>query len=216
MDDSGPVEDVARVGDAQRRFVSAITSVQFDPTAPCALPGWTIGHLLAHVARNADSHVRRAEAAERGEVVEQYTGGYAGRAAEIEAGASASVAEMVDDVRRSGDELAEVWERLSRSAWAMTTHDVGGRSRPLRSLPGRRWQELEVHLVDVQLGVTYRDWSDDFVAAWLPHLRTSLASRLPTGARPPGSDDFGDTRDELAWLYGRLRRDDLPTLVGWG
>jgi len=207
---------VARVDDAQRRFVSAITSVQFDPAAPCALPGWTIGHLLAHVARNADSHVRRAEAAERGEVVEQYAGGYAGRAAEIEAGASASVAEMDDDVRRSGNELAAVWERLSQSAWAMTTHDVAGRSRPLRSLPARRWQELEVHLVDLQLGVTYRDWSDDFVAVWLPRLRASLATRLPSGTIPPVSDDFGDTRDELAWLYGRLRRDDLPTLVGWG
>ena len=149
-------------------------------------------------------------------MVEQYTGGYAGRAAEIEAGATAPVAALIDDVRRSGDELADVWERLSRSAWAMTTHDVAGRSRPLRALPRRRWQELEVHLVDLQLGVTYRDWPDDFVAVWLPQLRASLATRLPSGAIPPASDDFGDTRDELAWLYGRLRRADLPTLAGWG
>jgi hypothetical protein len=128
----------------------------------------------------------------------------------------ASVAELVDDVRRSGDELALVWERLSPSAWSMTTHDVAGRSRPLRALPGRRWQELEVHLVDSQFGVTYRDWSEDFVSMWLPQLRASLATRLPSGSRSPVSGDFGDTRDELAWLYGRLYREDLPTLVGWG
>ena len=29
----------------------------------------------------------------------------------------------------------------------------------------------EVHLVDLGIGVTYRDWPADFVAAWLPRLR---------------------------------------------
>lgn len=31
--------------------------------APSRSPGWTVGHVLTHVARNADSHVRRTEAA---------------------------------------------------------------------------------------------------------------------------------------------------------
>ena len=58
-----------------------------DVRSPSLLPEWTVGHVLSHVARNADSHRERAEAAAAGEVVEQYVGGYAGRAAAIELGA---------------------------------------------------------------------------------------------------------------------------------
>ena len=88
---SRPSEDLARVEAAQRRF-DDVGAVIDDATArrPTALPGWTLGHLLTHVARNADSHVRRAEAARRGEVIEQYVGGWEGRTAEIEAGATRS------------------------------------------------------------------------------------------------------------------------------
>jgi maleylpyruvate isomerase len=37
--------------------------------SPSRLPGWTIGHVLTHVARNADGHARRLAAALRGENV---------------------------------------------------------------------------------------------------------------------------------------------------
>ena len=60
-----------------------------DPALPSLLPGWTRGHVLTHIARNADSFVRVLEAARRGEVVTQYEGGVDGRNADIEAGAGA-------------------------------------------------------------------------------------------------------------------------------
>jgi maleylpyruvate isomerase len=92
---------------------------------------------------------------------------------------------------------------------------VGGTRRRLDDLVLRRWQELEIHLVDLDIGITHADWPDEFVAFWLPRVRPSLAGRLPDGASapPPGSIDDGD---ELAWLYGRLRRADLPELAPWG
>ena len=72
-----PNEDIARVGDAQTRFDAVIAGLTDDDARRASrLPDWTVGHVLAHVARNADSHVRRAEAATRGEVVEQYPGGW--------------------------------------------------------------------------------------------------------------------------------------------
>ncbi|MET0910545.1 MAG: maleylpyruvate isomerase N-terminal domain-containing protein, partial [Ilumatobacteraceae bacterium] len=46
-----------------------------DAELPSLLPGWTRGHVLTHIARNADSFVRLLEAAGRGEVVTQYAGG---------------------------------------------------------------------------------------------------------------------------------------------
>ena len=89
---------------------------------------------------------------------------------------------------------------------------VGG-SDPC-ALVGRSWQELEVHVVDLGVGVTHRDWSDDFVAVWLPRLREGAADRLAAGAELPIPGAV-DEHDELAWLYGRLRRDDLPELAPW-
>ena len=205
-----PDKDIARASGAQARFDAAIAGLTDDDVRRASsLPDWTVGHVLAHVARNADSHVRRVEAAARGEVVEQYPGGYDGRAAEIEATAHRPAAELIDDVRTSGAAVLSAWASAPEGAWDGVTTDVGGRERPLWQLVGRRWQELEVHVVDLGVGVTHRDWPDDFVDVWLPRLRGHFGDQVPA--------DLGlDERDELAWLYGRLTRDDLPVLPPWG
>jgi maleylpyruvate isomerase len=92
---------------------------------------------------------------------------------------------------------------------------VGGTQRRLDELVSRRWQELEIHLVDLDIGVTHRDWPDEFVAFWLPRVRPTVPGRLPDGAAAPASGTI-DERDELAWIYCRLRRADLPELASWG
>lgn len=204
-----PHEDVARVADAQSRFDAAIAPLHDDDMRrPSSLPDWTVGHVLAHVARNADSHVRRAEAAARGEVVEQYPGGFEGRAAAIEAGAHRPADELIADVRTSGAAVLAAWRAMPDAAWDGMTIDVGGRRRPLWQLAARRWQELEVHAVDLDIGVTYSDWPDDFVTVWLPRLRERYRDA-------PAVRVELDEREELAWLYGRLARPDLPVLPPW-
>lgn len=204
-----PAEDIAHVADAQARFDAAIARLTDDDVRrPSSLPEWTIGHVLTHVARNADSHLRRADAAARGEVVEQYPGGYEGRAAEIDAGAGRTATEMIDDVRVTGAAVLDAWRAAPDAVWDAITTDVGGRKRPLSQLPARRWQELEVHVVDLDIGVTYADWPDEFVAVWLPRLRTHFGAQAPaiTGLT---------AHEELAWLYGRFSRPDLPVLPPW-
>jgi maleylpyruvate isomerase len=205
-----PQEAIARVVRSQQRFDLAIAPLDdADVRRASTLPGWTVAHVLTHVARNADSHTRRTEAAARNEMVDQYPGGFEGREAEIEAGANRSSRELIDDVRVSAETMETAWRTAPSGAWTNVTRDVGGRERPLHELILRRWQEVEVHLVDLGIGVTYRDWPDDFVAEWLPRLRRFFADRPET---PAGLDE----RDELAWLYGRLQRDDLPVLPSWG
>lgn len=211
-----PQRELDRVDDAQRRFVAVVTELDdADLRRASLLPGWSAAHVVAHVARNADSHRRRADAAARGEVIDQYPGGFAGRAAEIERSAACDRAELVDDLVTSATRLDAAWRAVPPDAWDVISRDVSGRERALHELPGRRWQELEVHLVDLGAGVTPRDWPPDFVAAALPTLRRTLEARLPAGASvpPPG---MLDDRDELAWLYGRLDRPDLPELAPWG
>jgi maleylpyruvate isomerase len=210
-----PSEDLDRVADAQRRFLAAIAGIDDAVVAaPSLLPGWTVGHVLTHVARNADSHRRRADAAVAGAIVEQYAGGWDGRAAEIEVGAARPAGELIEDVRVSADRMAATWLELPPEAWDVASPDVGGTVRALSELPARRWQELEVHVVDLGIGISHRDWSTDFVAVWLPRLRSSLHDRVPAGAHLLGPV-FADDRDELAWLYGRLERPDLPELDPW-
>jgi maleylpyruvate isomerase len=205
-----PTDDITRVVAAQQRFDTAIAALSdADVRRASLLPDWTVGHVLTHVARNADSHTRRTEAAARNEMVEQYPGGFQGREAEIQSGANRSARELIDDVRSSAERMHAAWRAVPDAAWNNVTRDVGGRERPLSDLVMRRWQELEVHLVDLGVGVTYRDWPDDFVSAWLPRLRAFFADRPET---PAGLDEH----DELAWLYGRLQRDDLPALPSWG
>jgi maleylpyruvate isomerase len=209
-----PEVHIAHVADAHARFSDAIQSLgDADVRRPSLLPGWSVGHVLTHVARNADSHIRRTDAAARGEMTDQYEGGYAGREADIEAGAVRSAADIIEDVRRSADAVDEAWRSVEPRAWEGRSRDVNGRERPLFELPSRRWQEVEVHLVDLDVGVSHRDWPEDFVLEWLPRTRERVWGKLPpeaAGAR------FDDPRDELAWLYGRVTRDDLPQPPPWG
>ena len=83
---------------------------------PSRLPGWTVGHVLTHLARNADSFVRLTLAAENDEVVEQYSGGLEARRRDIENGSTRSAREIIDDLRRSIYSLEGAWAG-ARRAW---------------------------------------------------------------------------------------------------
>ncbi len=207
--------DLGRVAEATDRFLSLTADLSdVDMARESLLAGWTVGHVLTHVARNAASHVRRAEAVVRGEVIDQYPGGIEGRRTEIEKGARRGAAVVLDDLEWSSSALAAAWERVPEDAWGGISRDVAGRERPLWSLPANRWQELEVHLVDLGIGVTFRDWPDAFVAVWLPRLEVHLSDRIPSGHDTPDPSTLSD-RERLAWLYGRLAPPGFPELTPW-
>ncbi len=171
------------------------------PSRPSRLAGWSVGHVLTHLARNADSHVRMLRAASRGEVAAQYPGGPTEREAEIEAGSRRRAPELVADVVASSTELLDAWARSDALTWSgrALTGSLGEVSA--RVLPLLRWREVEVHRVDLGLGHEPADWPESYVAAELPaHLR-ELASRreavapaLPGGLAPELL---------LAWLMDR-------------
>ena len=161
---------------------------------PSRLPGWTVGHVLSHLARNADSHLRRAEGALRDEVVDQYPGGRAGRAAEIDAGSGRPAAELVADVRASAAAGEAAWEALPDEAWGRYTRAVSGAVLPMEVLPFSRWREVEVHHADLGLGFGYEEWSEGFVADELPRALDNLPHRLT---------DPRARRQLCAWLLDR-------------
>jgi maleylpyruvate isomerase len=174
---------------------------------PSLLPGWSVGHVLTHVARNADSHVRRMEGAIRDEVMDQYEGGYEGREADIEAGAGRSAPELVADVRASNAALEAAWDSLPDVAWSRFGRAVGGKLGPMDALPFSRLREVEVHHLDLGLDYGSTDWSDAFVSEELPRLLASLPDRLA---------DPAARRRLCAWLLSRSPEPGTMSIEPWG
>lgn len=170
-----------------------------DVRRPSRLPDWTVGHVLTHIARNADSVVRRIEGAARGEVLSQYEGGFEGRAAEIEAGAGRSAAELIADVAASSARCDAACAAVAAEVWDRPTVGVGGDESPASFMAFSRWREVEVHHVDLGLGYSTDQWPADLVALWLPQLLEGLPDRADHGAL-------------LGWLIGR---GDAPALGPW-
>lgn len=167
--------------------------------APSLLPDWSRGHVLTHIARNADSFTRLLEGAARGEVLDQYPGGMEGREADIEAGAGRPAADLVADVERSAERLDAAMAALPDDAWARTVRVTAG-ERPASVLPVNRCREVEIHHVDLGLADGPADWPRPFVEAQLAALlagREALAGSVA-----------GEPHDVLAWLIGR--RPDGP------
>jgi maleylpyruvate isomerase len=129
--------------------------------APSLLPGWSIGHVLSHLARNADSHVRMVEGAARGEVPWQYGAGQ--REREIEEGSTRSALELIEDVHRSNAALEDTWRAVADEVWAAGRTLVRQGEIPLAQQPLRRWREVEFHHADLGLGFTYADFDAVYV-----------------------------------------------------
>jgi maleylpyruvate isomerase len=227
--------DIGRVRDSHARLALTLSrTVEADARRPSMLPGWTVGHVLTHLARNADSHVRMLEAAARGEVGDQYPGGNARRAADIEAGAGRSVAELVDDVLTSAARWEAACEGVPDEVWRTGQGRVVSGLWALADLPFRRWREVEVHHVDLGLDYGPADWPDGYVDLELARTLEGLADRLPpgTGLEITATDTGGrwaiapgpverrsvaaDRRTLLAWLLGRAAGDaGFPPIGPW-
>jgi maleylpyruvate isomerase len=212
MDERALQEHVNGCAGAHRTLVSHLESMLAAGTiddaavrAPSRLPGWSVGHVLAHLSRNADSHTRVIDGVLRGEVLDQYEGGAAGRNAEIESGAVRPAAEQVDDVRHSIARLELAWARCADAGWPGTWRSPMAGERPAHELPFRRWREVEVHHADLGLaGFGFDDWSQRYVAEELRMRTMEWSSRNPMGltSLPQAALSLSPTQ-RLAWLLGR-------------
>jgi maleylpyruvate isomerase len=149
-----PVADLAGVDAAFDLLSESIAGMtEAEARGDSLLPGWSRGHVLSHIARNADGQRHMVEGVLRDEVVEQYPGGDAQRVEEIEAGAHRPVADLLGDVHESQRALVDAWSHVPDGAWDRLTHARAG-IRPVRDGARSRWREILVHLVDLDVGVT--------------------------------------------------------------
>ncbi len=164
---------------------------------PSRLPDWTIGHVLTHIARNADSVVWRLEGAQVGELRDQYPGGLEQRADDIARGAGRPAVDLVDDVRQSADAVERVMGDLSPAGWDALSRTSRGVVETSRDAVLSRWREVVVHHGDLGLGPV--PLPAELVAAWLPRELPRLAERSDPAAL-------------LSWVIGR---GEPPALTPW-
>jgi maleylpyruvate isomerase len=194
-----------------RQHLASLTDQQ--ARQPSLLPGWSVGHVLTHLARNADSHRRVFEAAALGVVAERYPGGAAQRTGEIEQGAGRPAAELLADVTESAVALEAAWDACRSWEAAGTSQ---GAVEPLWELPFKRWREVEVHLADLGLGWTSEQWSPAYVRRELRRAEMAWRASHAMGLTglPPAALALPPHR-RLAWLLGRLTVAGLPEPPGW-
>lgn len=227
-------EELHRAADTVAGITAALTDQ--DIKVPSELPGWTRGHVLAHIGGIANAMARQLEYAARGEAIELYDGGFEGRTRAIEAAAGHSAAEHRADVDAA----------LERALRAIDSLDPAGWGEPITYRGGvvfdgglALWRELVIHAADLGTGRGPETWSRPFCE----HLFDFLAARVPDGQRfilqPLGLPGraigsggqstviSGMLTDIAAWLAGRtpslgsLRATaaadgvDLPALLPW-
>jgi maleylpyruvate isomerase len=242
----GDVDDVAarltEVRASSSALLAGLSAERWsdaDVRRPSVLPGWTRAHVLTHIARNADGITATLAGALRGEIVARYPGGPAGRAADIEAGAGRSAADLLADVRDSANRLDRVYAALADSSgWDLPTdHD-----RPAHAWLNARWREVEIHHADLGGAYGAADWPASFVAYLLPRLAAEVGGRSEQALRIEVAHDGSTTTDLggtvwtsdgsdavsvtgpdwalLAWLTGRPsltggRLNATPPLTPW-
>ena len=204
---------VAGCAAAHQRLLAGITELTDDECrAPSQLPGWSRGHVLSHLARNAESHARMFEAATRGEESEQYPGGKSVRDAAIEAGAQRSASELVTDVRVSIYTLEAAWAGASVTTWGgfgIKSHSDNSRVA-IPDLVLMRWCETEVHHADLGIGYTWQNWDPLFVRYDLDRQAMAWKARKPMGLTTlPNVVQQLPPNQRLAWFYNRIAVADV-------
>ncbi|MFF3063099.1 maleylpyruvate isomerase family mycothiol-dependent enzyme [Oerskovia sp. NPDC057915] len=218
----------ADAADALHRLVDAVRTL--DDAAlrsPSALDGWTVGHVLSHVAMVGDALARQAELASRGETAEVYEGGAEGRAAGIEDGATCSRDEHLAALSAAGARLDAAWDLTDRTRWdAPVTYRDGTVADVLDCW----WREVRIHATDLGAvstaqgltptatwGLAFTDHLLDFLGLRLSApvlvVRDEDGARSVVGpdgvqAAPPRADDAlttvtGSAAEVAAWLAGR-------------
>ncbi len=210
---------------AHRRLLNVVKNLtDGHARRPSLLPDWTVGHLLTHLARNADANSGMVEAAQRGDVAAMYPGGQAQREADIAAGCARPARELVDDLTSATERLESAWNSTSEEVWATGLGRTFGGLRAIAFTVFMRWREVEIHLADLGLHeLGSPDWdglSPAYVDVEWAEQSATLARRLPEGTsvilipgdRPSRVFGAGERPIQIRATPGRI----LQYLLGRG
>jgi maleylpyruvate isomerase len=205
--------------------------------APSLLPGWSRGHVLTHIARNADGLVNLLAWARTGQETPMYASRES-READIEAGAGRTRDQLLADVQDTAARFSAAARSVPPGpAWETTVALLSGRRFPAREALWHRLKEVEIHHVDLDVGYTPAHWQEDFTHRAMDDVVETFSARERAPALALAADDTGRRwtikaapqqrvsgaeAALLAWLIGRAPGDGLlvepgpmPTLPRW-
>jgi maleylpyruvate isomerase len=217
-----PVDDVLErlAGATADLITDSLQLTDADVREPSLLPGWTRGHVLTHLARNAEGGTRLLGWARTGTPSYEYPS-VAARAAAIEQGAGRPAAILVADVRATATELADAAAQMPPGAWQNLVTWTTGQQTPAEMIARSRLAEVLIHHVDLDAGFGPDTWPAAFTGEMLPVVVQALNDRSPApltarldaadtgrsfhldGAAAHAHQIAGTEAQLLAWLLGR-------------
>jgi len=214
-------EAVNELGTATDSLIASIGGLtDADARGPSLLPGWTRGHVLTHLARNADGGTRLLGWARTGMPSYEYKSVDA-RAEAIEEGAGRPAVVLLADVSAASAAFAEAVAVMPPDAWQYMITWTTGQQSPAEDVVESRLAEVLIHHVDLDLGFGPGHWPPWFVRemltvtvrgmnerglaplpAWLQATDTGHVCQI--GGEQEGAVQIsGPEADLLAWLLGR-------------
>lgn len=227
-----PTEKLPLIDAATERLLATARGLTDDDVRrDSLLPGWTVGHVLTHIARNADSLVNLVDSARTGVPIPQYVSAEA-READIEAGADRPIAVQLDDLVASADRLREALARMPAEGWDVEVEWRGGGRSAAGVIPSARLTEVDVHHADLGLGYGFGDLPEDFrlklladaVGGWPDDFGVSVYAEDVGQAFPDDPRALvvrGTSGDLLGWASGRTGPErltydgELPAVPEW-
>jgi maleylpyruvate isomerase len=155
------LQELAAATDTLLAGIGGLTDA--DARAPSLLPGWTRGHVVTHLARNAEGGTRLLGWARTG-IASYGHESVAARAAAIEAGAERRAVLLLADVSAAAAGFAEAAAVMPADAWRHPVTWTTGQQTPAEDIVRSRLAEVLIHHVDLDLEFRPSDWPATFVA----------------------------------------------------
>lgn len=229
---------VAHLTEATTRLLAALAAVPPDALHdPSLLPGWTVGHVVAHLARNADAQRNLLRWAATGVETPMYASPSA-REEDIATGAARPPEENLSDLRASCERLATAIDELPAPAWEARVRQRRGDPVAASVVLDSRLAEVELHHHDLGVDPGLELLDGEAGALLLAAVvRTYVRNRdlggvvvEPDGGVPltltgtpdgPPTHVSGSAVSIAGWLTGRTDGSDLicegplPDLEAW-
>jgi maleylpyruvate isomerase len=221
--------DLALLQEATNRLVRTVDGLEPEQwTAPSGLPGWSRGHVVAHLALNGEGLAAALRGVVAGEAVPMYASQEA-RDEDIAALGGADRGELRDRLLAAGASYAEAAAAVPDDLWGTRVERTpGGRTFSAAATVGMRWREVEIHHVDLDAGYSRSSWTPELCRNVLGAMAKRGVGRESFTVRPldvDGSWGYGDSpadgptvtgpaADLAWWLTGRGSGDGVSSSTG--
>lgn len=166
--------------------------------------GWDRAHVLTHVARNADAICRLVQSAVTGERQEMYPGGPAARDAEIDQGSRRNREEILADLHRTSERVAERLRALDGPLVSDEVEMRDGVVAPAARLPFLRLREVVFHHADLDAGFTLEQVDGELLASFIRDAvrRLRASGDAPSLTLRSDEGDVWSVGDGTAYVTG--------------